>query len=101
MIYVDPLMNHGWVLRGRPVPSSHLLTDDQDLLELHNFALRIGMKRAWFQPKSTPHYDLTPKRRSMAIAAGAIEIDRRRAAEICAFWRARRAATTTTKEKSS
>lgn len=89
-VYVDPLMNHGWVLRGRVVPSCHMLTDDMTLEELHALATRIGMKRAWFQSRSTPHYDLTPKRRSMAIAAGAVEIDRRRSAAIAVMWRERR-----------
>lgn len=90
-VYVDPLMNHGWVLYGRAVPSCHLLTDDPRLEELHALAGAIGMKRTWFQSRSIPHYDLTPKRRSMAIAAGALEIDRRRSAELIRWWRERRA----------
>lgn len=44
-----------------------------DLDELHAFAARIGMKRAWFQPHPRhPHYDLTESRRKMAIEKGAV-----------------------------
>ncbi len=89
-IYVDPLMNHGWVIRGRKLPNCHLFTDSVDLAQLHALAERIGMRRAWFQAHpSAPHYDLTPSRRREAIAVGAIEVDRRRAVEI---WRQRRVA---------
>ncbi|MBA7484099.1 hypothetical protein ES707_19623 [subsurface metagenome] len=50
---------------------SHLLADD--LPTLHHFAQSIGLKRSWFQNKSTfPHYDLTPNKHKQAIAAGAI-----------------------------
>lgn len=41
--------------------------------ELHEMALLIGMKPEWFQNKSTPHYDLTPSRRKLAVKHGAIE----------------------------
>lgn len=37
-------------------------------------AARIGLKREWFQPKSSPHYDLTASRRGRAVRAGAIEL---------------------------
>jgi len=87
-IYVDPLVNWGWILRGRNVPNSHMFTDTLDLEELHQFALAIGMKRSWFQDSPrAPHYDLTPGRRSKAVSIGAIELDRREAAQI---WRKRR-----------
>jgi hypothetical protein len=44
--------------------------------ELHEFAARLGLKRAWYQPVSTPHYDLTATRRARAIHLGALEADR-------------------------
>ena len=48
---------------------------DGELEELHRFANKIGMKREWFQDrKNSPHYDLTPKRRKLAVEHGAIEI---------------------------
>lgn len=43
-VYVDPLMAHGWILRGRAVRSCHMFTDG-DEEELHSLAIRIGMKR--------------------------------------------------------
>lgn len=80
-IYVDPLMSHGWKLRGHAVQNCHLFSDAGDD-ELHAFAERIGMKRAWFQAKSVPHYDLTPSRRKCAVACGAVEVDRRQAVDL-------------------
>jgi hypothetical protein len=53
----------------------HMIADTLD--ELHAMAELIGMKRAWFQPKSFPHYDVCKMRRSIAIENGAIEVDRR------------------------
>ena len=40
-------------------------------------AERIGMRRDWFQPASSPHYDLSLSRRTAAVKAGAVEIDRK------------------------
>jgi len=52
----------------------HLISD-VDLKELHEFAARIGLKRAWFQDKHYPHYDLTtPNALRRAIGAGAVRI---------------------------
>ncbi len=78
-VYVDFLMDHGWVLHGRPTWSCHLLSDQDDVTELHEIAVKIGLKRQWFQskPGSTPHYDLVPAKRTLAIAHGAIAIDTR------------------------
>ena len=40
--------------------------------ELHEFAQRIGLKRAWFQDGRHPHYDCTtPNMRGKAIRFGA------------------------------
>lgn len=73
-VYVDRLRHRGWRLgRGVPVQSCHMIADT--LEELHAMAARIGMKRAWFQPKSFPHYDLVRSRRERAVAAGAVELD--------------------------
>jgi len=51
---------------------SHMLADT--LEELHAMADRIGIKRKWFQNKSTPHYDICQSKRKLAIANGAVEI---------------------------
>lgn len=40
-------------------------------------ARAIGMKRHYFQPKSTPHYDICLTKRAQAIALGAQVVDRR------------------------
>jgi len=51
------------------------LTTDEGVDVLHAFASKIGLKRGWFQDHPiAPHYDLTPKRRELALAAGAIEM---------------------------
>lgn len=51
----------------------HLSADTED--ELHAFAAKIGLKRAWSQKCGTPrvHYDLTPGKRALAVARGATE----------------------------
>jgi hypothetical protein len=44
--------------------------------ELHAFALRIGLKRQWFQDAPRLwHYDLTASRRVAALKAGALDLD--------------------------
>lgn len=51
---------------------SHLTAGPfDDIAELHAFAQRIGLKRAWFQDKPWPraHYDVTESLRQKAIAA--------------------------------
>ena len=70
-VYVDALRDYGW-WRG---PSCHLIADSVD--ELIEFALSMGLRREWFQPKSTPHFDLTADARTKAVEMGAIELDRR------------------------
>lgn len=50
----------------------HLTADTVE--ELHAFAAKLGLKRAWFQDKEgRPHYDLTPGKRWQALRLGAIE----------------------------
>jgi hypothetical protein len=54
----------------------HMLADTPE--ELHEMADRIGMARKWYQREaSTPHYDISKEKRAAAMAAGAIEVDRR------------------------
>jgi len=50
---------------------THLVADT--LNELHTFAYRMGLKRAWFQDHERhPHYDLTTGRAAnRALALGA------------------------------
>ena len=86
MIYVDPLMHHGWKLAGKPTMNCHLWTDGLPA-ELHSFAVRIGMKFAWRQVSTSGllHYDLTPLKRAAAVRAGAIEVTKEEAVEL---WKA-------------
>ena len=56
--------------------SSHLTADT--LEELHAFAARLGLRRAWFQDHAImPHYDLTAEKRVLAVAMGAAEVSMR------------------------
>ena len=89
MVFVDPLQDFGWILRGHRVKSCHLFTDQVELEELHSIAAKIGMQRRWFQSASkvAPHYDLTSSRRLMALAAGARELTRRESVDV---WKRRR-----------
>lgn len=53
----------------------HMVADTPD--ELHAFAARIGLRRAWFQSQSVyPHYDVTLSIRSKALQLGAVLADR-------------------------
>lgn len=74
MIYVDEV----FVWSGRrpfDKGSCHMWTDG-DLDELHAFAAKIGLKRDWFQPSDiVHHYDLTPRKRQLAIMRGARALD--------------------------
>lgn len=70
-VYVDSEKN---AFRGMIM--CHMLADTVE--ELHSMAMRIGMKRSWFQAHvgSYPHYDLSLGRRELAIRYGAIVCDR-------------------------
>jgi hypothetical protein len=78
MIYVDPLLDYS-TCTGRPAPDlwCHLVTDGP-VEELHRFAARMGLRRAWFQDKpGAPHYDLNPRGRRLAVEMGAEEVTAR------------------------
>jgi hypothetical protein len=84
-VYVDELMRHGPGSYHGPDGNQaarvgakndhlwcHLVADSEE--ELHAFASRLGMKRTWFQGD---HYDLTPKKRAIALSLGAQGINRK------------------------
>lgn len=70
MIYVDPPMPIG----GKFNNYCHMVADN--IAELHTFARRLGLRREWYQPKSYPHYDISPAMRNLAVHLGAQEVDR-------------------------
>lgn len=68
-VYVDPLVQYN---RG----CYHGTGRDQ--------AARVGARNGhwWYHLFADTPYDLTPKRRAAAVAAGALEVDRRKLAEM-------------------
>lgn len=72
-IYVDQIVDYG--KRGK---WCHIITDG-NINELHEFIMRIGIKRKMFRKKNSkhPHYDLRPGKRFLAIQNGAIEVSNR------------------------
>jgi hypothetical protein len=52
----------------------HLFSDDGNIEELHQMALKIGLNKSYFQNHAfLPHYDLIPSKRELALKKGAIE----------------------------
>jgi hypothetical protein len=55
---------------------SHLVADTD--AELHAFAVRLGLRRAWFQASPAApwrnHYDVTEGKRRQALGLGAVSI---------------------------
>lgn len=77
MILVDDPRTYKTSLRHKTW--SHMVSDTSED-ELHAFAARLGLRRAWFQsrPKaSAAHYDLLPGKRDLAIQFGAVAVTRR------------------------
>jgi hypothetical protein len=72
MVYVDKLFQTERSSKWRYPSTCHLTADT--LEELHKFALRLGLRRAYFQDHPRhPHYDITEGRRKLAIKLGAKE----------------------------
>lgn len=85
-IYVDTAMIPARVGRHES-RWCHLMSDQLDPTELHEFADRIGLRRSYFQPgrrlgsrterdPAGDHYDVTEGKRWQALRAGASELDR-------------------------
>lgn len=54
----------------------HMMADTP--AELRAMAERIGVAVRWFQcDASVPHFDIAKSKRALAVAAGAVEVDRR------------------------
>jgi len=86
-VYVGPMFNTSPYSKAawKWKDACHLLADTED--ELHELADEIGLKRAWFQAKSVPHYDLTSSMRRKALAAGVQSISRWQEGELIRCWR--------------
>jgi Protein of unknown function (DUF4031) len=79
-VYVDDARIPATVgrIKGR---WSHLFADE--LTELHEFAVAIGLRRDWFQAHDRRwHYDVTDSMRARAIRAGARPVTWREAPAI-------------------
>jgi hypothetical protein len=67
-VYVDPARP------GNDMLCCHMLADTR--AELDAMADKIGINRAWLQKPGTPHehYDLSRRKRAMAVSHGAVEV---------------------------
>lgn len=83
-VYVDEIADWSVVAAARGLRHTHwchLLADTRE--ELHAFADRLGLRRAWFQDDPVRwHYDITPGMRRRAVALGAEQIDHARVAQL-------------------
>lgn len=68
MIFVDFSIKYP----GKKQKWCHLMSDTS-IEELKEFASRLGLKQAWFQEGSLPHFDLSNAMRYKAIRMGAQE----------------------------
>jgi len=74
-VYVDDMRRTPTSPKWPYAFGCHLAADT--LPELHRFALKLGLRAAWFQDGRHPHYDLTPGKRDIAVAYGAREVSSR------------------------
>jgi hypothetical protein len=77
-VYVDELFTFDPMLFEKKNPLArqaaghgkrwcHLWSEDVEAL--HELAVKIGLKRAWFQNRPDfPHYDLVPSKRVLALS---------------------------------
>lgn len=92
-VYVDDAGIPASVQNGSVTHTSrwcHLVADDEE--ELHEFALRLGLRRSYFQISKLPapdsraaqnwHYDLTAGKRAQAVRLGAVEVTSRQLSAI-------------------
>jgi hypothetical protein len=73
-VYIDDAFSGDW---GKWTGGGHLQADDVD--DLHAFAAKLGLKRAWFQSRQgrpeMDHYDCTRGKRELALKLGAVDED--------------------------
>lgn len=75
-VYIDAMVDHKKRIGPAGPLWCHMIADS--LNELHQMAAIIGLKRSWFQEKSSfPHYDIGSQRmRDLAVFNGAVVCDR-------------------------
>lgn len=83
-VLVDDLRDYGEIARAKGLRWTEWchMVSDKDEAELHQFAERLGLKRAWFQGRhnrsaSAAHYDLIASKRRLALTLGAQEVSSR------------------------
>ena len=81
-VYVDD-MRAGF---GR-MKMCHMVADS--IAELFKMADAIGLEDCWFQAGSFPHFDVSLSKRHLAIAKGAVRVDRRSLVRVMKIYRAR------------
>jgi hypothetical protein len=71
-VYVDVLKDNGWHLYGKSIKNCHMWSENKD--ELLSFGAILGLRSQWLQnSRGFIHFDLTPKKREMAVKNGAVE----------------------------
>lgn len=70
MIYVDGMHKR----MGHRFNNYCHMMSDSGLIELHEFAEKLEVRRYFQNKPRHPHYDLSPNKRRIAISLGAIEI---------------------------
>lgn len=71
MIFVDALLKRGAPWAGGV--SCHMISDES-VYELETFARQISIPPTWYQARSFPHFDLSPRLRDRALRRGAVEL---------------------------
>lgn len=83
-VYVDELRTVEPSRKWRYREACHLLADT--LEELHAAARGLGLKPEWFQVGRVPHYDVTARKRALAIVLGAGQVPKTKVAELVEDW---------------
>lgn len=86
MIYIDAPI---WQFKSMMM--CHMIADN--VSELHDFAMVLGLKRMWFQdspPASFPHYDVAKGVSERAVLMGAKRVGRREIIDVIRRIRAAR-----------
>lgn len=67
----------------------HLVAFPPNEEELVEFGKKIGLRKEWLQRGTWVHFDVTPRKKQLAIRHGAIPIESRKLAKKMMDWRRR------------